>query len=181
MVAIISYSWLFTHKNDVVIVKLVHLYSIVNSTGVKGLFCENNVAVYVDTQVGTTGCNRMINPIKKWQWNLRQSNLIYPTMNTLKLSLLLELPNKSFWYDHKMTDMPRLPDYLDVFLSPSCEVITSGHCRKIMLPTASQNWWNVDQVAHKLRNLWSIKCFVCLIAHFANNSKGIKEIPLYVG
>ena len=90
------------------------------------------------------------------QWNLRQSNLIYPTMNTLMLSLLLELPNKSFWYDHKITDMPRLPDYLDVvFLSPMCEALTSGHCRKILLPTTSQNWWNVDRVAHKLRNLWS--------------------------
>ena len=92
------------------------------------------------------------------QLNLRQSNLIYPTMNTLMLSLL-QLPNKSFWYDHKITDMPRLPDYLDVvFLSPMCEALTSGHCRKLLLPTTSQNWWNVDQVAHKLHNLCSIMC-----------------------
>ena len=99
------------------------------------------------------------------------------------LSLLLELPNKSFWYDHKITDMPRLPDYLDVvFLSSMCEALTSGHCRKILLPTTSQNWWNVDQVAHKLHNVWSImskwEYFFCLMAHFANNSKGIQEIPL---
>ena len=33
-----------------------------------------------------------------------------------------------------------------------------GHCRKILLSTTSQNWSNVDQVAHKLRNLWSIMC-----------------------
>ena len=76
--------------------------------------------------------------------------------------------------------------YLDiVFISPTCEAITSGHCRKILLPTNSQNWWNVDQVAHKLRNLWSIMCkweyFFCLMAHFANNSKGIQEIPLCFG
>ena len=76
--------------------------------------------------------------------------------------------------------------YLDiVFISPTCESITSGHCRKILLPTNSPNWWNVDQVAHKLRNLWSIMCkwesFFCLMAHFANNSKGIQEIPLCFG
>ena len=103
------------------------------------------------------------------------------------LSFLLELTNKSFWYDHKMTDMPRLPECFDVvFLSsPTCEAITSGHYRKILLSTTSQNWWNVDQVAHKLRNLWSTMCkweyFFCLMVHFANNSKGIKEIPLCFG
>ena len=37
--------------------------------------------------------------------------------HTLMLSLLFELPNKSFWYDHKITDMPRLPDCLDVVFS----------------------------------------------------------------
>ena len=136
-----------------------------------------------------------------------------------------------------MTEMPRLP-YLDVvFLSPTWEIITSGHWSKILLSTTSQNWWNVDQVAHKLRNLWPIMCtweyfsawngrpwpgrsqnwmlmyfiinlsgsqqfsgssiqnqvelsewatgrfmhwyLFCLVVHFANNSKGIQEIPLF--
>ena len=87
------------------------------------------------------------------------------------------------WHNHKMTEMPRLADYLDVvFLSPTWEVITSGHCRKI-LPSTSQNGWNVDQVDHKHGNLWLIMCtgeyLVCLMVHFANNSEGIQEIPLF--
>ena len=36
-----------------------------------------------------------------------------------------ELPNKPFWHNRKITEMPRLPDYIDVaFLSPTWEVIT---------------------------------------------------------